>query len=64
VGTEPVVVELTDIRPVANPSKEQLKSILLTRMQGSNDWKNLWLKKRCPSNLQAALSELDALYYE
>ena len=64
VGSEPVVVELTNIRPLGNPDKEELKSAILTRLQGSNDWKNQWLKKHCPQNVRQALRELDALYYK
>jgi alpha-glucosidase (family GH31 glycosyl hydrolase) len=63
VGSEPVVVELSGIRPLGNPDKEELKSVILTRLQGSNDRKNLLLKKHIPKNVQTALDELNAMIY-
>ena len=64
LGSSPVVVELTDVRPLENPPVSELRSALLTRLQGSNDWKNTLLKRKYPACLRDALKELDALWYE
>lgn len=63
LGKDPVVIELTDGKPMENLPASELKSAILTRLQGSNDLKNLLLKKHIPKNVQAALTELDALLY-
>ena len=63
LGTSPVVIELTDVKPIPNVPAAQLKSAIFTRLQGSNDRKNLLLKKYIPANVQQAAQELDALIY-
>ena len=50
-----------------NPPKGQLRTDLLTRVQGQNVWKNSVLSgpdRKIPAFIREALSELDALYYE
>ena len=66
VSNQPVVVELRSICAAVNESLEESRSALLTRVQGSNDWKSRRLngKKPMPSFIQNALDELDALDYE
>ena len=63
VGSEPVVVELTDVAPLANEPKEELKSVLLTRVQGDNQWKTSHFKRKLPQFVRDALDELDAMEY-
>ena len=63
LGSEPVVIQLTDIRPKENPPKEDLRCNLLTRVQGGNQWKNRRLLKSPPKFVREALAEIDALWY-
>ena len=64
VGNRPVTVELRKIRVLENPPREELKSALLTRAQGSNDWKSIQLRDgKVPAFLRDALDELDAMIY-
>ena len=62
VSNEPVVIEINNIRPMKNEDKNELKSAILTRVQGSNDKKSLFFKKKLPSFVSDVLAELDALY--
>ena len=59
------VVSLSNVRAVQNPPKHQLKTDLLTRVQGEIIWKNAVLdsQKKMPALIRAALKELDALEY-
>ena len=62
VGNAPVTVELRQIQVLCNPSREELESALLTRVQGSNDWKSAMFRKdRMPGFVRDALKELVAL---
>lgn len=62
VGNCPVTVELKKLQEMKNPSREELQSSLLTRVQGSNDWKSAMFRKdRIPGFVREALKELDAL---
>ena len=58
----PVVIELKDVQPKQNESIEELKSMILTRAQGSNDRKNATFGKKLPKYITHALSEFDAFY--
>ena len=60
----PVVIELNDICPLKNESVEEIKSALLTRVQGSNDRKCRTFGKKLPEYIANVLSELDAFYIE
>ena len=60
VADEPVVVEISDIRYRKNENKDEIKSAILTRVQGSNDKKSLRFGKKLPSFVLDALSEMDA----
>ena len=62
VSNEPVVIELNNIRPMQNEDKNEIKSVILTRVQGSNDRKSLTFNKKLPRFVREALSELDAFY--
>lgn len=62
VSDEPVVIELNNIRPLENEDKNELKSAILTRVQGSNDKKSLTFKKRLPRFVREVLAEFDAFY--
>ena len=63
VGTEPICVELTDIRRRQNPDPAELKGNILTRIQGRNGWKSRHFKRSYPRFVQQVLSEVDALWY-
>ena len=58
---EPVTVELENIVPKENESNDELRSAILTRVQGSNDRKSRIFGKRPPKYVASALAELDAL---
>ena len=62
VADEPVVIELDNVRPLENEDKNELKSAILTRVQGSNDKKSLIFKKRLPRFVREVLAEFDAFY--
>jgi alpha-glucosidase (family GH31 glycosyl hydrolase) len=62
VGTEPVIVELTDIRCRKNPPLGELQGRILTGVQGSNDRKSRRYGKRLPAYVLDALMELRALW--
>lgn len=62
VAGEPVVIELNNIRSLENEDKNELKSAILTRVQGSNDKKSLTFKKRLPRFVREVLAEFDAFY--
>ena len=63
VADKPVSICLTDIRCKENPSKAELHSNLLTRVQAGNHWKNRRFCKKFPKFVGEALAELDALWY-
>ncbi|MBR5144268.1 MAG: DUF5110 domain-containing protein [Clostridia bacterium] len=60
----PVVIELNDVIHKQNESVEEITSTILTRVQGSNDYKTRTFGKKLPKYLTAALSELKSLYRE
>ena len=59
------ILELENIQALTNPPKEQLRTELLTRVQGEIVWKNAVLnsQKRMPGFVKDALKELDCLVY-
>ena len=63
VGNEPVVVELNGIRCRQNAPVEELKNIILTRVQAKNIWKTIHFRNKYPRFVAEALAELDALWY-
>ena len=58
---EPITLEIKNIIPTENEREDELRSEILTRVQGSNDRKSLIFKKKLPSYVEDALSELSAL---
>ncbi|MBO7196612.1 MAG: DUF5110 domain-containing protein [Clostridia bacterium] len=62
LSNEPVVIELNNIRPMQNEDKNEIKSEILTRVQGSNDKKSFIYHKKLPRFVRDALTELDAFY--
>ena len=54
-------LHLSSLTPAANISKNELRTDLLTRVQGSNQWKSMVFSKRMPSFIQNALDEFDHL---
>ena len=61
VGNKPVTVTLKHVRGRKQENKEALKSAILTRVQGSNQWKNLQFGKHYPGFVRDALEELEAM---
>ena len=61
---KPVRLEVKISKIRKNLEKNDLRCNILTRAQGSNDKKSLIFEKRLPAYIRAALSELDALWYE
>ena len=59
-------VTLENVKAAANRPKEELRTNLLTRVQGEVIWKNAVFsnEKKMPKFLQDALEELDTLIYE
>ena len=60
---KPITVELKNYVCKQNESKEELQSVLLTRVQADNNWKSQHFKKSYPKFVIEALAELDALWY-
>jgi hypothetical protein len=54
-------LHLNGVKYAENTPKSELKTDLLTRVQGSNQWKNTVFSKRLPGFVQDALDELDAM---
>ena len=63
VGDQPVVIQLENIRCKENAPREELRNIILTRVQGENLWKKRQFGKKIPAFIASALSELDALWH-
>ena len=62
VSNQPVCVELKNIVLRTNPPKEELRSAILTRVQGSNTRKSRRFgKNKLPLCVRSAIEELDAL---
>ena len=61
LSNEPVTVEISDIRTIENEDEAELKSAILTRVQGSNDRKTRRFNKKLPRYVECALSEISAL---
>ena len=62
ISDTPVVIELKDVRPKQNESIDELKSEILTRVQGSNDRKTSAFRRRLPKYIANVFSEFDAFY--
>ena len=58
---KPVSIELKNIIPTKNEDREELKNQILTRVQGSNSWKNRAFKGKYPDFVAEALAEIEAL---
>jgi alpha-glucosidase (family GH31 glycosyl hydrolase) len=58
---DPVTIEIDNVKPMQNESYEELKNIILTRVQGANSWKEKNFKSKLPEFINSALSEFDAL---
>ena len=54
-------LHLNGVKYAENTPKSELKTDLLTRVQGSNQWKNTVFSKRLPGFVQDAVDELDAM---
>jgi hypothetical protein len=54
-------LHLNGLKNAVNVSKNELKTDLLTRVQGSNQWKNTVFPKRLPGFVQDAVDEFDAM---
>ena len=58
---EPITLEIHDIIPTVNESESELRSMVLTRVQGNNDKKSISFKKKLPGYVEEVLSEFEAL---
>lgn len=63
IGSDPIVIELNDIKPTQNENKEDLTNAIFTRIQGRNEWKDKVLKKKYPRFVREALYEFESLIY-
>ena len=61
---KPVVIEIASPVHRQNESREEIRNVLLTRAQKPNDWKCATFGVKLPEFLQAAIDEIDALWYE
>ena len=61
VSDKPIVIEFDNVIPTVNDNPEELKSAILTRVQGSNDRKTMLYGKRLPTYVKDALCEIDYL---
>ncbi len=70
-GCQETLIELRNWKAVENTPKDELTANLLTRIQGSNLWKNANFPtaqnperiNKLPQDIRTALAELDALLY-
>ena len=58
---EPITLKIQNIIPTENESESELRSMVLTRVQGNNDKKSISFKKKLPGYLEDVLSEFKAL---
>ena len=63
LSNEPTTIEVDNARLTKNESKDELKSQILTRVQGSNVKKTMRFNKKLPGYVHNALSEIEALIY-
>ena len=64
VGNEPVTIELKDVKHKPTEPIEELRSAILTRVQGSNDKKTRTFGKKLPAYIRSCLAEFDAFCKE
>ena len=66
LSSEPVTIRLENTKSLKNPSEQDLRIHLLTRIQGDNDWKRKHFQPDAPlpPALQSAMDELKALWRE
>jgi len=65
LGNEPVSIEIGTLSKRRSFSKKEFKNAILTRIQGSNDWKERSFNdKKMPKYVKDALEEFDALWNE
>ncbi len=63
LSNEPTTIEVDNAHLTKNESKDELKSQILTRVQGSNVKKTMRFNKKLPGYVHNALSEIEALIY-
>ena len=63
VGKEPVIVEIENFVAKKNEDFDELKGIILTRVQGKNDEKSMTYGKILPRFITDVIAEFDALEY-
>ena len=63
VGKEPVIVEIENFVAKKNENFDELKGIILTRVQGKNDEKSMTYGKLLPKFVADVIAEFDALEY-
>ena len=63
IGKEPVIVEIENFVAKKNEDFDELKGIILTRVQGKNDEKSMTYGKSLPRFIANAIAEFDALEY-
>lgn len=61
LGREPITVEIKGYKAMENEPEDELRSIILTRVQGSNDKKNAIFSAKLPDYVSDALKEFEAL---
>ena len=64
VANAPITVDIVDPVLRKNEDADELKNILLTRVQGSNDAKSIRFRKRYPKFVADALAEYESLHRE
>lgn len=64
LSNEPIIIEIKSPVHKQNISTDELKNILLTRVQKPNDWKSTAFRIKLPEFLKEAMDELGALWYE
>jgi alpha-glucosidase (family GH31 glycosyl hydrolase) len=62
LGKEPLSIEITDVRETKKKSRDEMKNAILTRVQGSNDWKCLCFNgEKMPEFVKNVLDEIDKM---
>jgi hypothetical protein len=64
IANAPITVDIVDPVLRKNEDADELKNILLTRVQGSNDAKSIRFRKRYPKFVADALAEYESLHRE
>ena len=64
VGNSPIEISVDASKHRINENTDELKNIILTRVQKSNDWKGIAFNTKLPKYIQDPIDEIDSLWIE